>query len=85
MSIEHPDARGDGIGADVWARVDMPATITNSFRYTESELSALADVLYEVRKLHGAKLTKQDVARLGLNVVLEDYCRRGPASPTTRR
>jgi hypothetical protein len=65
---------------DVWADVDMPATITNSFRYTDRELSVLADVLYEISKQQGAKLTKQDVARLGLNVVLDDYRRRGPES-----
>jgi hypothetical protein len=84
-SIEHTDAQGDvirvsEIAADVWTRVDMPATITNSFRYTESELSTLTDVLYEVGKLHGAKLTKQDVARLGLNVILDEYRRRGAGS-----
>jgi hypothetical protein len=63
--------------AEVWASVDTPATITNSFRYTAAELSALVDVLYEITKQYGAKLTKQDVARLGLNVVLDDYRQRG--------
>jgi len=71
---------GAEIDADVWTRVDMPATITNSFRYTEAELSTLTDVLYEIGKQHGAKLTKQDVARLGLNVILDEYRRRGSDS-----
>ena len=84
-SAEQAEVQGDvfsivDIAADVWTRVDMPATITNSFRYTESELSTLTDVLYEVGKLHGAKLTKQDVARLGLNVILDEYRRRGAGS-----
>jgi hypothetical protein len=65
---------------DVWAHVEMPATVTNSFRYTDRELSVLADVLYEISKQQGAKLTKQDVARLGLNVVIDDYQRRGQDS-----
>jgi hypothetical protein len=84
-SVEDPDVADDavgsaGIGLDVWTRVDMPATITNSFRYTEAELSTLTDVLYEIGKQHGAKLTKQDVARLGLNVILDEYRRRGADS-----
>jgi hypothetical protein len=64
----------------VWVSVDAPATITNSFRYTEAELSAVADTLYELSRPRGTRLTKQDIARLGLNVVLDDYRRRGPAS-----
>jgi len=84
-SVDNPDVAGDAIGSpeidpDVWMRVDMPATITNSFRYTEAELSTLTDVLYEIGKQHGAKLTKQDVARLGLNVILDDYRHRGADS-----
>ena len=65
---------------DVWDSLEEPATITNSFRYTDAELSALTDVLYQIGKQQGAKLSKQEVARLGLNVVLDDYRRRGPAS-----
>ncbi len=60
--------------------VAEPAAITNSFRYTEQELSSLTDALYEVGKRYGVKLTKQDVARLGLNLVLWDYRTRGEAS-----
>ena len=64
----------------VWDSLEEPATITNSFRYTDAELSALTDVLYQIGKQQGARLSKQEVARLGLNVVLDDYRRRGPAS-----
>jgi hypothetical protein len=65
---------------DVWDSLEEPATITNSFRYTDAELSTLTDVLYQIGKQQGAKISKQEVARLGLNVVLDDYHRRGPAS-----
>ena len=65
---------------DVWDNLEEPATITNSFRYTDAELSALTDVLYQIGKQQGAKLSKQEVARLGLNVVLDDYRRRGSGS-----
>ena len=68
------------VPSDVWDSLEEPATITNSFRYTDAELSALTDVLYQIGKQQGAKLSKQEVARLGLNVVLDDYQRRGPAS-----
>jgi hypothetical protein len=64
----------------VWDSLEESATITNSFRYTDAELSALTDVLYQIGKQQGAKLSKQEVARLGLNVVLDDYRRRGPES-----
>lgn len=60
--------------------VSEPATITNAFRYTDQELSDLTDALYEITKRHRVKLSKQDVARLGLNVVLEEYRRRGDDS-----
>jgi hypothetical protein len=65
---------------DVWDSLEEPATITNSFRYTDAELSALTDVLYQIGKQQKAKLSKQEVARLGLNVVLDDYRRRGSGS-----
>jgi hypothetical protein len=68
------------IAPEVWTSLETPATITNSFRYTDEELSALADALYAISKQQKTRLTKQDVARLGLNVVLDDYRRRGPAS-----
>jgi hypothetical protein len=68
------------VTADVWESLETPATITNSFRYTDEELTALTDVLYQIGKQQGAKLSKQDVARLGLNVILDDYRRRGSAS-----
>ena len=71
----HPELVGP-----VCDRVAEPATITNAFRYTERELTALADTLYEVTKRHRVKVSKQDVARLGLNAVLAEYELRGEES-----
>ena len=68
------------VGGEFWTRVDAPATITSSFRYTEPELTALTDVLYEIGKQYGARVTKQDVVRLALNAVLNEYYQRGPSS-----
>lgn len=64
----------------MWARLASKASISHSFRYTAPELEEMADVLYEVSKEARARVTKQDIARLGLNVVLWDHRRRGAAS-----
>jgi hypothetical protein len=64
----------------VWQCIDERATITNAFRYTDSELTGLADALYEISKRYRAKLSKQDVARFGLALVLADYQARGDKS-----
>ena len=69
-----------GLPAEVWDLVAEQATITNAFRYTDQDLTTLADVLYDITKRHRVKISKQDVARLGLNAVLQDYQRRGDAS-----
>ena len=72
------------IGPELIARIapllSERATITNAFRYTDRELSSLTDAIYEVTKRHGIKLSKQDIARLGLNFVLWDYRTRGDDS-----
>jgi hypothetical protein len=57
----------------IFEQVAGRATISATFRYTDSELTRLTDALYDVTKRHRVKLTKQDVARLGLNAVLWDH------------
>lgn len=64
----------------IWPALCERAAITNAFRYTDHELGWLTDVLYEVTKRHSIRLTKQDIARLGLLAVLEDYRTHGEAS-----
>jgi hypothetical protein len=75
---------GSPLGRDVLSAIAdhmaQRATVTNAFRYTDQELQELTDALYEITKRHRVKLTKQDVARLGLNAVLWDYQMRGDAS-----
>ena len=56
------------------------ATLANTFRYTDQDLTWLGDALYEITRRHRVKLTKQDIARLGLNAVLWDYRVHGDAS-----
>lgn len=62
---------------EAWASLDETATIANTFRYTEDELTVLNDAIYQVGKEHKVRVTKQDAVRLGLYLVLEDYRRRG--------
>ena len=61
----------------VWSAIAEQATVTNAFRYTKAELDQLNDAIYELSKLHDTKVTKQEVARLGLAIVLTDYQIRG--------
>jgi hypothetical protein len=71
--------RHDGVD-ELFESVHEPATITNSFRYTPTELSQLDDVAYELLKRYGARVSKQDVARLGLNAVMRDFLNQGDQS-----
>jgi hypothetical protein len=64
----------------IWRQVAEPATITNSFRYTEREMWGLTEAIFDIAKQHGVKLSKQDIARLGLDYVLWDYQTRGAES-----
>lgn len=57
----------------VWPEVTEKAAITNAFRYTNQELASLTDTVYELGKRHGMRITKQEVARLGLDIILADY------------
>lgn len=63
-----------------WPNVARQATLANTFRYTDEELTWLNDALYDLTTRHRVKLTKQDIARLGLNAVLWDYQVHGDAS-----
>ncbi len=71
---------GGDLLKELWVGISEQAAITNAFRYTERELAQLTDTHYEIVKRYDAKLSKQDIVRLGLDVVLLDYHRRGAAS-----
>ena len=64
----------------IWRDLAEQATVTNAFRYTHEELGQLTDAIYELGKEYGTRVTKQEVARLGLNAILTDYQIRGPDS-----
>jgi hypothetical protein len=64
----------------IWPLISAKATVTNAFRYTSEELSLLEDVIYHISKQHGVKLSKQDIARLGLDFAISEYQKRGGES-----
>ena len=75
----HPETTPD-MSAEISSLLEMQATIASTFRYTEEELTALSDALYHISREQKVRITKQEAARLGLYLVLEDYRRRGPES-----
>jgi hypothetical protein len=55
---------------------DKPLT----FRFARDENEWLETVCFEITRQTGVKMHKQDLVRLGLNVILADYQRRGDQS-----
>jgi hypothetical protein len=53
--------------------MSAPAGKPAGIRYSLSELDLMEDVIYQVWKESGKKLQKQEVARLALRVLLEEY------------
>jgi hypothetical protein len=51
-----------------------------SYRFTREEIDALRDIVYELEVKRGMRLTRNDVVRLGLNWVIDDYRARGKES-----
>lgn len=47
--------------------------VHNTFRYTEEELEAVSDIVYEMEVRWGKKLTRNDVMRAALDLIIEDF------------
>ncbi len=71
---------GNDVLTAIWGGLSEPATLSNAFRFTDEELSQLTDVAYEISKRHNARVTKQDIVRLGLASLLWDYGQNGDTS-----
>lgn len=48
-------------------------TFKSSFLYTEKEFETFEDLKTDVRRKHGLKMTKNDLARAGIRLLAEDY------------
>ena len=51
-----------------------------SYRFTRDEIDALRDVVYELEAKRGLPVTRNDVVRLGLDWLIDDYRARGKES-----
>lgn len=51
-----------------------------SYRFTREEIDALRDVVYELEAKRGLPVTRNDIVRLGLNWLIDDYRARGKDS-----
>ncbi|MDI6858830.1 MAG: hypothetical protein QME71_11020 [Dehalococcoidia bacterium] len=47
--------------------------IHNTFRYSQEELEAVRDIVYEMEVRWGKKLTRNDVMRAALDLIIEDF------------
>lgn len=66
------------------AVLQAKALRTRTFRYTEEELNAIRDIVYELDTLHGRKVDKNDVVRIALNWLVDDFEQRKEASVLVR-
>lgn len=56
----------------------------NTFRYGQEELDAVRDIVYEMEVRRGVKISRNDVMRLALNYLIEDYRAQGDDSIIVR-
>ncbi len=54
--------------------------VHNTFRYSQSVLDAVRDIVYELEVKRGVKTSRNDVMRLGLSWIIDDYHSRGAGS-----
>lgn len=64
----------------VSARTAELPYINAAFRFSRRELNALEERVHEIKRKHGAKITKQDLIRIGLAGLLEEHERNGDQS-----
>lgn len=79
VSPDVDDVTSEALDA-IWSDLKELATVKNSFRYSEQEITALTDVVYALFRQYRVRVSKQDLARLGLNFVLWDFECRGEKS-----
>lgn len=58
----------------------IEAKINAAFRFSEEELDELDDFVRDAKRLHGLRVTKQDVIRLALALLMNDYHQKGEVS-----
>ncbi len=54
--------------------------VHNTFRYSQADLDAVRDIVYELEVRRSIKATRNDVMRVGLAWIIDDYQANGPSS-----
>lgn len=54
--------------------------VHNTFRYSQQSLDAVRDIVYELEVKRGIKTSRNDVMRLGLAWIIDDYTANGADS-----
>ena len=67
------EVKKESIEERLFASLQNPDMKANTFRYTQDELDFIRDIVYEAETKHGVKLDKNDIARLGLSWLMEDW------------
>lgn len=57
-----------------------PHPVHNTFRYSQGALDAVRDIVYELEVKRGIKTSRNDVMRLALSWIINDYRSRGASS-----
>jgi hypothetical protein len=65
--------------------IGVPATEKNSYMFSEDELWALRDVEAELERTYHTDVSKYNIVRLGLHMLLEDYTKNKGTSFLVRR
>jgi hypothetical protein len=81
--VPEADAADDLLVELIRKTIKVPGREVAFIRTTPSEKARLADVAYTFKR-DGKRISETDVARIGLNYVLEDFARRGDASMLAR-
>ncbi len=75
-----PTPTSDAPIAAALERLAIEAKIGAGFRFSEEELDELDDFVRDAKRLHGLRVKKQDVVRLALALLMEDYREKGESS-----
>ncbi|MBF6599633.1 MAG: hypothetical protein IVW36_03880 [Dehalococcoidia bacterium] len=54
--------------------------VNNSFRYSQESLDAVRDIAYELEVMRNLKTSRNDIMRLGLAWIIDDYRAKGADS-----
>ena len=65
-------------------QLDEEHNLHYSYRFAREEIEALRDAVYELEAKRGLRVTRNDVVRLGLEWIIDDYKTHGKASLLVR-